>query len=200
MTVDETKIIVKDNYLPDNIFEPIRNYFLGNECYWYYCGNYGGGYPQMEHTFHSELVGTQRYAGTSMIVDQAMNVMQPLLNSFNYSALIRIRAICNWKTDTNKMKQRAWHVDVPFDSTTAIYYLHDSDALTLFKDGDNEPFEVETKANRLVEFPSQYEHAVSPMTTPERRVLINFNFIRANRVVTGRTIISHGQGNQHPMS
>ena len=98
------------------------------------------------------------------------------------------------------MTQREWHVDVPFDCTTAIYYLHDSDALTLFKDGDNEPFECETKANRLVEFPSQYEHAVSPMTTPNRRVLINFNFIRPMKVEIDKTIISHGQCDQHPMS
>ena len=148
MAVDEKKIIVRDNYLQDDQFNQVRDYFLGNQCYWYYCGNYGGGYPQMEHVFHSELVGTQRYAGTPMIAGQGMQVMQPLLQSFQYSALIRIRAICNWKTGT--MSQRDWHVDVPFDCTTAIYYVHDSDALTVFKDDDNEPLEVETKANRMV--------------------------------------------------
>ena len=198
MAVDETKIIVTDNYLPKNAYESVRNYFLGNDMYWYYSGNYSGGYPQMEHTFHNETVGTQRYAGTSMIADQGMNVMQPILHAFNYAALVRIRAICNWKTGT--MTQREWHVDVPFDCTTAIYYVHDSDALTVFKDDDNEPLEVETKANRLVEFPSQYEHSVTPMTTPERRVLINFNFIRANKAKLGGTFIAHGLASQHPMS
>lgn len=198
MAVDEKKIIVRDNYLQDDQFNQVRDYFLGNQCYWYYCGNYGGGYPQMEHVFHSELVGTQRYAGTPMIAGQGMQVMQPLLQSFQYSALIRIRAICNWKTGT--MSQRDWHVDVPFDCTTAIYYVHDSDALTVFKDDDNEPLEVETKANRMVEFPSHYEHSVTPMTTPERRVLINFNFIRANKARLGGTFIAHGLASQHPMS
>ena len=200
MAVDENKIIVKDNYLPKDDYESVRNYFLGNQCYWYYTGNYGGGYPQMEHVFHNELVGTQRYAGTPMIANQGMHVMKPLLESFDHAALIRIRAICNWKTDPNTMTQRDWHVDVPFDCTTAIYYLHDSDALTLFKDDDNEPLEVETKANRLVEFPSQYQHSVSIMTTPTRRVLINFNFIRANTLNTSSTFIAHGMCNQHPMS
>ena len=200
MAIDENKIIVRDNYLQDHNHKAINSYFMGNQCYWYYCGNYGGGYPQMEHTFHNELLGTQRYPNTPMIASAGMEVMQPILESFQYAALIRIRAICNWRTDTNKMTQRAWHVDVPFDCTTAIYYLHDSDALTLFKDGDNEPFECETKANRLVEFPSQYEHAVSPMTTPNRRVLINFNFIRPMKVEIDKTIISHGQCDQHPMS
>ena len=65
--IDESKIIVRDNYLPNDSYEYIKNYFMGNQCYWYYCGNYGGGYPQMEHTFHSEFVGTQRYPNTPMV-------------------------------------------------------------------------------------------------------------------------------------
>ena len=199
MALDESKIIIRDNYLPQQQYEQLKDYFLGPRCYWYYCGNYGGGYPQMEHVFYNEFVGTQCYAGVPFQAGEGMAVMQPLLSSFNHSALLRIRAICNWKTGT--MTQRDWHVDVPFDCTTAIYYLHDSDALTLFKDDDDEPLECETKGNRLVEFPSQYEHSVSPMTTPERRVLINFNFMRASqRSKDGQTFISHGLSTQHPMS
>tara|TARA_B100000427_G_scaffold1473_1_gene1466 strand:+ start:856 stop:1461 length:606 start_codon:yes stop_codon:yes gene_type:complete len=201
MAIDENKIIVRDNYLPDQEFKAMKSYFLGNQCYWYFCGNYGGGYPQMEHTFYGETMGVQRYPNTPMIASAGMEVMSPILKSFGFAALVRIRAICNWKTDPNVMTQRDWHVDVPFDCTTAIYYLHDSDALTLFKDDDNEPFEVETKANRLVEFPSQYEHSVSPMTTPSRRILINFNFIRAGKMQGNKTYISHELDcNQHPMT
>ena len=201
MAIDENKIIVRDNYLPDQEFKAMKSYFLGNQCYWYFCGNYGGGYPQMEHTFYGETMGVQRYPNTPMVASAGMEVMSPILKSFGFAALIRIRAICNWKTDPSIMTQRDWHVDVPFDCTTAIYYLHDSDALTLFKDDDNEPFEVETKANRLVEFPSQYEHSVSPMTTPSRRVLINFNFIRAGKMQGNKTYISHELDcNQHPMT
>ena len=198
MAVDEKKIIVKENVLPDDQFSQIRDYILGNQCYWYYCGNYSGAYPQMEHVFHNELVGTQCYAGVPFLAKQGMQVMQPILQSFQYSALIRIRAICNWKTGT--MSQRDWHVDVPFDCTTAIYYLHDSDGCTLFQDGNNEPFEVETKANSLVEFPSQYMHSTTPFTTPERRVLINFNFIRALKAEVNSTFVAHGMASQHPMS
>ena len=197
MAVDETKIIVNDNYLQKDAYESIRNYFMGNDMYWYYCGNYSGGYPQMEHTFHNETVGTQCYAGVPFVAGQGMHIMKPILDSFQYAALIRIRAVCNWRTGT--MTQREWHVDVPFDCTTAIYYLHDSDGCTIFEDGDNEPFEVETKGNRLVEFPSQYRHSTTPFTTPARRALINFNFIRANNMKTGEVFVMHGMGGQHPM-
>ena len=196
--IDESKIIVKDNYLSDDDYEPIKRYFMGNQCYWYYCGNYGGGYPQMEHTFHSELVGTQRYPNTPMVATQGMEVMSPLLRSFDYSALIRIRAICNWKTDPSTMTQRDWHVDVPFDCTTAIYYLHDSDGKTIFKDGDKEPLECETKANRLVKFPSSYEHSVTPFTTPNMRSVINFNYIEPKP--QKGVFITHHLATQHPMS
>ena len=198
MAVDETKIIVKDDYLNEEQFRSIKNYFLGNACYWYYCGNYSGGYPQMEHVFHNETVGTQCYAGVPFLAGQGMHIMKPLLNSFQYAALIRIRAVCNWKTGT--MSQREYHVDVPFDCTTAIYYLHDSDGCTIFEDGDNEPLECDTKANRLVEFPSQYRHSTTTFTHPERRVLINFNFIRPLQRKAGETFISHNMSIQHPMS
>ena len=196
--IDESKIIIKDDYLPRESYESLKEYFLGEEMYWYYCGNYGGGYPQMERVFYSELVGTQRHRGTPMNETRGMHILQPILQSFNHSALIRIRAICNWKTGT--MSKRDWHVDVPFDCTTAIYYLHDSDGCTIFEDGDNEPLECDTKANRLVEFPSQYRHSTTTFTHPERRVLINFNFIRPLQRKAGETFISHNMSIQHPMS
>ena len=197
MAVDEKKIIVRENYLQDGQFNQIRDYFLGNQCYWYYCGNYSGGYPQMEHVFHSELVGTQRYAHTNTIID-GINVLSPILSTFNIACLVRIRAILNWRTDTNTMTQRDWHVDVPFDCTTAIYYLHDSDGKTLFKDGDKEPLECETKANRLVKFPSSYEHSVTPFTTPDMRSVINFNYIEPKP--QKGVFITHHLATQHPMS
>ena len=198
MALDYNKFKIIDDYLPEDQYTQLRDYFLGPECYWYFCGNYGGGYPQMERVFYSELVGTQRHRGTPMNETRGMHILRPILDSFNYAALIRIRAVCNWKTGT--MTQRDWHVDVPFDCTTAIYYLHDSDGCTIFEDGDNEPLECDTKANRLVEFPSQYRHSTTTFTHPERRVLINFNFIRPLQRKAGETFISHNMSIQHPMS
>ena len=196
--IDESKIHVYDDYLEPFEHKQLRDYLLGPKMYWYYCGNYSGGYPQMERVFYNEFVGPQRVEGVPFVKNE-ISIFDRITGKMNFSALIRIRAICNWKTGT--MSQRDWHVDVPFDCTTAIYYLHDSDALTIFKDGDNEPLEVETKANRLVEFPSQYQHTVTPMTTPERRVLINFNFIRAlTAKKDGEIFTSAALSVQHPMS
>ena len=196
--IDESKIHVYDDYLEPFEHKQLRDYLLGPKMYWYYCGNYSGGYPQMERVFYNEFVGPQRVEGVPFVKNE-ISIFDRITGKMNFSALIRIRAICNWKTGT--MSQRDWHVDVPFDCTTAIYYLHDSDALTIFKDGDNEPLEVETKANRLVEFPSQYQHTVTPMTTPERRVLVNFNFIRAlTAKKDGEIFTSAALSVQHPMS
>ena len=196
MTIDPTLIKVTDDYLPEEEFDKLRNYFLGNECYWYYCGNYGGGYPQMEHVFYSETLGPQRYAYTNTVID-GMNVLAPILETFNIACLVRIRAICNWRTDTRTMTQREWHVDVPFNCETAIYYLHDSDGKTIFKDDDNEPFDCETKANRLVQFPSSYQHSVTPFTQPDRRVVINFNYMTPDPQES--VYIQHNLIQQHPM-
>ena len=195
--IDESKIHVYDDYLEPFEHKQLRDYLLGPKMYWYYCGNYSGGYPQMERVFYNEFVGPQRVEGVPFVKNE-ISIFDRITGKMNFSALIRIRAICNWKTGT--MAQRDWHVDVPFDCTTAIYYLHDSDGCTLFEDGDNEPFEVETKANRLVEFPSQYRHSATPFTTPNRRILINFNFIRPNQAKDNDTFVMHGLGGQHPMT
>ena len=195
--IDESKIHVYDDYLEPFEHKQLRDYLLGPKMYWYYCGNYSGGYPQMERVFYNEFVGPQRVEGVPFVKNE-ISIFDRITGKMNFSALIRIRAICNWKTGT--MTQREWHVDVPFDCTTAIYYLHDSDGCTLFEDGDNEPFEVETKANRLVEFPSQYRHSTTTFSTPARRVLINFNFIRAKKAKSGEVNVSHSLTcGQHPM-
>ena len=197
MALDYSKFEIIDDYLPEDQYNQLRKYFLGPDCYWYFCGNYGGGYPQMEHVFYNELVGPQRYAHTDTVSD-GINALSPILATFNYACLVRIRAILNWRTDTSTMEQRDWHVDVPFDCTTAIYYLHDSDGKTIFKDGDKEPLECETKANRLVKFPSSYEHSVTPFTTPNMRSVINFNFIEPKP--QKGVFITHHLATQHPMS
>ena len=193
--IDESKIHVYDDYLEPFEHKQLRDYLLGPKMYWYYCGNYGGGYPQMERVFYNEFVGPQRVEGVPFVKNE-ISIFDRITGKMNFSALIRIRAICNWKTGT--MSQRDWHVDVPFDCTTAIYYLHDSDGKTIFKDGDNEPLECETKANRLVKFPSSYEHAVTPFTTPNMRSVINFNFIEPKP--QKGAFITHHLATQHPMS
>lgn len=192
-TLDESKIIIEDDFLPERDFDIVRGYILSDKMAWYWSGNYGGGYPIMEHVFYSEKRGPELYAGTPMVNTTAFRYIDPIIGKLAPAGLVRVRANCSWRTDVNIMRQRDWHNDVSFDCTTAILYLHDSDGCTVFKDGDDQ-VEVETKANRLVKFPSSYEHAVTPFTTPERRCVVNINY-HPSVVHPNRTTIATGTTN-----
>jgi hypothetical protein len=194
--IDESKIIITDDYMPQEDFNLIKGFIMGNEMAWYWVGNYGGGYPLMEHIFYSEKRGPELHVGTPMVNTTAFRYVDPLIARIKPAGLVRIRANCNWRTDINTMEQRAWHTDVPFECTTGIYYLHDSDGCTVL-DNDGDPLEIETKANRFVEFPSSYQHAATPFTTPERRVLINFNFHRGHMSPNTTTIQSGISNPEH---
>ena len=194
MTLDDSKIICEDNFLPEKDFNLVRDYILSYKMAWYWSGNYGGGYPIMEHVFYSEKRGPELYAGLPMVNTTAFRYIDPVLAKLAPAGLVRVRANCSWRTDVNTMQQRGWHNDVSFDCTTAILYLHDSDGCTVFKDGDDQA-EVETKANRLIKFPSSYEHAATPFTTPERRCVLNINYHPAATVNPNKTIIMTGTTN-----
>ena len=193
MTIDDTKIIIEDDFLPEKDFEIVKNYILGDKMAWYWSGNLAGGYPLMEHIFYSEKRGPELYAGTPMVNTTAFRFIDPVLAKISPAGLVRVRANCSWRTDVNTMQQRGWHTDVTFDCTTAILYLHDSDGCTIFKDGDDH-VEVETKANRLVKFPSLYEHAATPFTTTERRCVLNINY-HPNTVNMNKATIATGTTN-----
>ena len=193
MTLDESKIIVTDDFLPEENFEKVRDAILGHKMAWYWSGNLAGGYPLMEHIFWSERKGAELHCGSPIVNTAAFSVVDALIARISPAAIVRIRANCNWRTDTKIMEQRGWHTDVPFKCMSGIYYLHDSDGCTIFDNGDD-PLEVETKANRFVEFPSEYLHAATPFTTPERRVLINFNYHKSE-VKQGETTIIGGMSN-----
>jgi hypothetical protein len=191
--IDESKIIVTDDFLPEKDFAIVRDYILGNQMSWYWVGNYAGGYPLMEHVFYSEKRGPELHVGTPMVNTTAFRAIDPVIARLQPASLIRVRANCNWRTN-DKMQQRDWHTDVPFECQSGIYYMHDSDACTVFKDGTNEQIEVETKENRFIQFPSTYEHAATPFTEGVRRVVLNINF-HINKIIPNVTTITTGTSN-----
>lgn len=163
-------IEVIDNYLERNQFEMIKNLLESKDFPWYYHGNYGGDYPLTEFWFWHDTRG-KCTLGKTNIIDNYFDVLTPLLCQLNPLALIRIRANCNWRTQA--AKQRAWHRDTTVDCTTSILYINSNDGCTIFKDDDTV---VESVENRFITFPSHMQHAATPVTNTERRILINFNY------------------------
>ena len=68
--------------------------------------------------------------------------------------------------------------DVASHWTTAILYINTNNGFTEFEDG----VKVESIANRLVMFPSNFKHRGITQTDEQTRIMINFNFLkRKNR-------------------
>ena len=86
------------------------------------------------------------------------------------SELIKIKANLSFRT-TEKIIH-GYHVDLPYECKTAIYYLNTNDGCTMFKDGR----EVGSVENRLVIFNSQLAHTGTTCTDQKIRSVINFNY------------------------
>ena len=188
MTLDESKIIVTDDFLEEEQFERLSSFIMGTQMAWYNL-SCSCGYPLQQHIFYSERKGPELFQGAP-IVNSMFNHLDPVINKLGHAALIRIRANQSWHTSDDVMRQRDYHRDVPFDCTTGILYINDSDGCTIFENGDD-PIECESKANRFIEFPSHYKHTSTPFTTPERRVVINFNYHKLH-IELDETIIGSG--------
>ncbi len=174
--IDESKIVVTDNFLPQEQFERLQEYIMSNRMAWYTCGrDQPGGYPLMQHIFWSDTKGPEQYPDVPML-HLGYNYIRPITNRIPIAAMIRCRANLSWYTSTQE--RRKYHTDTIFDCTTAVFYVHDSDGCTVFDNPGDEELEVESVANRLVEFPSSYEHSSTPFTTTDRRIVINFNYIK----------------------
>ena len=89
---------------------------------------------------------------------------------FNFKSLIKIKANLSFRT-TEKIIH-GYHVDVPYECKTAIYYLNTNDGCTMFEDGR----EVGSVENRLVIFNSHLAHTGTTCTDQKIRSVINFNY------------------------
>ena len=175
------KIQIVDNYLTNLEFDKLSSYILSEDMSCYYLGNYGGSYPLMERVFWSEEHGQERFGRTPFLNNDYTH-LAPLMRKLNPIATLRVRANCNWRTNPNDMQQRGCHTDFPksVHATTSIFYINDNDGCTVFKDDDTI---CESKANRLLTFPSTMGHAATPFTNTERRVLININYHGGKSVI-----------------
>ena len=178
-----------DDYLPDDLFQPVEEFFMGSGvtyrvdgevnvigCQWAWNDqiNYANdGYFQFTHNI---------YDGHS-ILSKSFNMIEPILNHEKVISLYRIKANLNPRTENLQIYDDGFHTDhgscndlhTP-KMTTAIYYVNTNNGYTLFEDGTK----VESVANRLVKFPCSIKHTGTNCTDEKRRVVINFNWFGYN--------------------
>jgi len=107
--------------------------------------------------------------------------VEPLFYKLNANVMIRAKANLTFWTSENILT--GWHTDVDQEwgrnhkTKTAIYYVNETDGYTIIRDDKGEETKVEGKKNRMVVFPSHYEHAGVTCTTPRKRVVVNINYL-----------------------
>ena len=164
-----TDIEVFDNFLEHELFKKISDKIINSQ--W----SYSDLIISFDKRICDELDNHQMY---NMIYsdDEPKSDMFHLIRGimmngkFNFKSLIKIKANLSFRT-TEKIIH-GYHVDLPYECKTAIYYLNTNDGCTMFEDGR----EVGSVANRWVIFNSQLAHTGTTCTDQKMRVLINFNY------------------------
>lgn len=159
---------ITDGFLPADKFRYMQNLFMEPGLPWTYVPFIlGSGYDdeeqpnmQMVHMFYDHF---------RPIGDDFMK-LSPLLDAIRPKSLVRIKA--NLTPRTAEPSVAGFHKDTEFSCTTAIYYLNTNNGKTIFEDGT----EIESVANRYVEFDSQMKHSGVTHTDEKIRVLININY------------------------
>ena len=164
-----TDIEVFDNFLEHELFKKISDKIINSQ--W----SYSDLIISFDKRICDELDNHQMY---NMIYsdDEPKSDMFHLIrgimmnDKFNFKSLIKIKANLSFRT-TEKIIH-GYHVDVPYECKTAIYYLNTNDGCTMFEDGR----EVGSVENRLVIFNSQLAHTGTTCTYQKIRSVINFNY------------------------
>ncbi|AAX44432.1 hypothetical protein PSSM2_054 [Prochlorococcus phage P-SSM2] len=173
-------INVYDNFLKEDEYEPIRQYFLdyrngfrGHKCPWYL--NNG---VIKKNDGLMQLI-SMAYFRSRIINHDMYELLSPIYDIIDPMALYRIKAnltLSNKIQETNP--EDMFHTDSDkcieggeCNMVTGIYYINTNDGYTLFKTGDK----VESVANRFVTFPCHYKHTGVPAST-NGRMVINYNW------------------------
>ena len=166
-------IEVLDNYLPEEHFVPIYDYFMGNESEWHWMDGVvtvGDGFTQFIDVIYDGFHPNSR----------GFDKLWHVFKQEKMVALNRIKANLGLKTNELIIYDGdGFHYDVIGSDqqissiTTGILYINTNNGYTLFENGDK----VSSVRNRFLKFPANTKHTGTNCTDQDKRVLINFNYV-----------------------
>lgn len=160
-----------DNFLPENEFTTIKDHMLGAWIEWAF-NSWVVAYPDSELSkdpYDFQFTHTFYYQGEPR--SQWIKFIDPILQKINPSAIVRIKA--NLQPRTEKIKTHQYHLDHDnFDGKIAIFYVNTNNGYTIFEDGTK----IDSIENRLVVFNGNVLHTGTTCTDQKVRCLINFMF------------------------
>ena len=170
---ENNKFMVEDA-LPPQQFKALFDMFFVNDFPWFFGDvvrpedvdpKYKDYNFHFSHTFHN-------FSQVATHIEKWNTIKYAVMDFLNPLSFIRIKSNLLLRTSTPIV--HGYHVDTICPSClTAIIYLNNNDGFTLFEDGTR----VQSKANRMVIFPSFLKHSGSTCTNTNRRVVLNINYI-----------------------
>lgn len=165
-------IEVYDNFLNYDDFLQIRNTLISDQFPWYYKCFID--YPpnvQEYVDYSNNFQFTHMFYDKYNSVSNHTQLLVPLIEKINPSALIKIKA--NLLTRTDSLMKNMFHVDLNLNqSKTAVFYVNSNDGKTIFETGQ----EIESIENRLIVFNCDMKHTGTTCTNEKVRCVINLNY------------------------
>ena len=159
-------IKVIDNFLEEDIFKEIEKILMSDKFPWFFNDFKNDSDDINNFQFTHTVV-----RGNGNVESKFIQYIKPFFDKLNIKKIFRIKI--NLTTRTQKLFNHLYHTDVPFQCSTAIFYINSNNGKTIFKNGE----EINSVANRMVIFNSNLEHAATSHTDEKTRVNINFNYL-----------------------
>lgn len=160
---------VIDNFLPSEQAEWIRANLMGTGFPWFFNDRVA---DESEDPNVNGYQFTHNFYRNDGWTSDGRQLIQPIIDRINPTALIRIKA--NLNPVTAEHHYGGWHVDYEdIQCKTAVYYVNTNNGYTEFESGER----VESVANRFVVFDSDMVHSGVTATNVKARCLINFNYV-----------------------
>ena len=158
---------ITDNFLSDDEFKSIQDWFTGESFHWYYNNSIAGnkqGLDQFQfvHPF---------YDVAKPSLNKFSSFLYPFLTKLNAKYIFRIKANLRPRTTTAVLSD--FHTDMSLNQQTGIFYINTNNGYTKFKDDSTVP----SVANRFLTFSGDLEHCGASPTDTNSRIVLNVNYI-----------------------
>jgi len=160
---------VIDNFLDDDEFNIIQQYFLNEDFTWY-----------LNDSIANKRKGIDQYQFIHLFFDISRPsltdwspFLTPLLQKLKAKYIFRIKA--NLRPRTSQGVLSDYHTDMDLNQQTAIFYLNTNNGYTKFQDNTLE--DVPSVANRLLTFYGGLKHCGCSATDSNYRIVLNINYI-----------------------
>lgn len=178
-------IQVIDNFVSDNALEELTQFFT-HQCDWRWTDSCV--YPlndeecirrfkNKDYDYENTLTCNplDDYQLVHIIYAQYQYLspirLYPFFQQLGANAVVKCKANLNPRTP--EIVKHSYHVDMPFDCKTAVFYVNTCDGYTEFEECGTR---VESVAGRIVIFPSQLKHTGTSTTNDKKRIVMNINY------------------------